>query len=194
MSPTGVYGTNYVQRALLNFQGPGWNRPEDSVYPNTRVDGEGKPLSGANKYVIHFQAGQLPPVKGFWSLTMYDTEGFFVPTRWPASHSASETSSISIKMGHLICTSRTNPRAKARKPTGFRPRRVTLCSLCDSTGQTKETPRSWTSLGSRPWCSECNRLNKRAREVCLSEVVFVAVTAHLVDVFKDMTDWPNIEE
>jgi hypothetical protein len=77
--PAGVFGTNYLQRALLNLQGPGWNRPEDAVYPIARVDSEGKPLSGAHEYVIHFAKGEQPPVKGFWSLTMYDPDGFFVP-------------------------------------------------------------------------------------------------------------------
>ena len=77
--PAGVFGTDYLQRAVLNWQGPGWNRLEDSVYPLTRVDGEGKTLNGAKRYVIHFGKGELPPVKGFWSLTLYDNEGFFVP-------------------------------------------------------------------------------------------------------------------
>ena len=77
--PTGVFGTDYLQRAVLNWQGPGWNRMEDSVYPLTRVDGEGKTLNGAKRYLIHFGKGELPPVKGFWSLTLYDNEGFFVP-------------------------------------------------------------------------------------------------------------------
>jgi hypothetical protein len=62
----------------VNWQGPGWNRPEDSVYPLAQVDGEGNALSGVNKYVLHFTKGELPDVKGFWSLTMYDSEGFFV--------------------------------------------------------------------------------------------------------------------
>jgi hypothetical protein len=76
--PSGIYGTNYLHRAFLNWQGPGWNPPEDAVYPMTTVDGEGRPLSGANNYVLHFAKGELPPVEGFWSLTMYDSEGFFV--------------------------------------------------------------------------------------------------------------------
>ena len=76
--PSGVYGTNYLHRAFVNWQGPGWNRPEDAVYPLAMVDGEGKALSGANNYVLQFAEGELPPVKGFWSLTMYDSEGFFV--------------------------------------------------------------------------------------------------------------------
>ncbi len=77
--PAGVYGTDYLQRALVNWQGPGWNRQEDAIYPIARVDGEGEQLKGTNKYVIHFASGELPPVKGFWSLTMYDSDGFFVP-------------------------------------------------------------------------------------------------------------------
>lgn len=76
--PAGILGTNYLQRAFLNWEGPGWNRAEDSVYPLTRVDSDGKTLNGVNRYVIHFANGALPPVKGFWSLTMYDSEGFFV--------------------------------------------------------------------------------------------------------------------
>jgi hypothetical protein len=76
--PAGVYGTNYLHRAFLNWQGPGWNRAEDAVYPSTRVDSEGNPLNGANNYVTHFPKGELPPVTGFWSLTMYDSDGFFV--------------------------------------------------------------------------------------------------------------------
>jgi hypothetical protein len=76
--PAGVYGTDYLRRAFLNFLGPGWNRPEDAVYLTGKVDSEGKTLSGAHDYVVHFSKGEQPPVKGFWSLTMYDAEGFFV--------------------------------------------------------------------------------------------------------------------
>jgi|SRR5271168_3763825 len=65
-------------REQLNLLGPGWNRPEDAVYLTGRVDSEGKTLSGALEYVVHFAKGEQPPVKGFWSLTMYDTEEFFV--------------------------------------------------------------------------------------------------------------------
>ncbi len=77
--PAGAYGTNYLQRAFLNLQGPGWNLPEDAVYPIARVDGDGRKLNGAHEYVIHIAKGEQPPVEGFWSLTMYDPDGFFVP-------------------------------------------------------------------------------------------------------------------
>ena len=40
---------------------------------NTSNDSEAKPLTGANRYVIHFQNGGLPPAKVFWSITLYDS-------------------------------------------------------------------------------------------------------------------------
>ena len=39
---------------------------------------EGQPLDGSNDYVLHFDADGLPPASAFWSVTMYDGEGFQV--------------------------------------------------------------------------------------------------------------------
>jgi hypothetical protein len=75
----GRYGTNYLDRAFIAAYGWGANLPEDAVYPSTSVDSDGKKLSGANPYTIHFAKGQTPPVNGFWSITMYDTGYFFCP-------------------------------------------------------------------------------------------------------------------
>jgi hypothetical protein len=74
---TGLYGTDYLQRALITAIGLGANRPQDAVYPTSEIDVEGKPYMGNNNYVMRFPKGQLPPVDGFWSLTMYDAEYFF---------------------------------------------------------------------------------------------------------------------
>jgi hypothetical protein len=57
---------------------PGANQPDDAVYPLNLVDSDGKPLNGANKYVLHFGKEELPPVEAFWSVTMYDEQGFQV--------------------------------------------------------------------------------------------------------------------
>ena len=75
---TGIYTTDYLDRALITAIGLGANRPQDAVYPTSEVDAEGKPYSGANKYIMHFDKGEMPPVNGFWSLTMYDARYFFV--------------------------------------------------------------------------------------------------------------------
>jgi hypothetical protein len=74
----GVYGTNYLQRALITAIGLGANRPQDAVYPTSEVDSDGKPYHGANKYVVHFPKGQTPPADAFWSITMYNGDYFFV--------------------------------------------------------------------------------------------------------------------
>jgi hypothetical protein len=75
---TGIYGTDYLMRALITAIGLGANRPQDAVYPTSQKDAEGKVYDGAHKYVMRFPKGQLPPVQGFWSLTMYDANYFFV--------------------------------------------------------------------------------------------------------------------
>ena len=74
----GVYGTDYLQRAFVTAIGLGANRPQDAIYPTSETDADGKSYSGANKYVVHFNKGEMPPVDGFWSLTMYNGEYFFV--------------------------------------------------------------------------------------------------------------------
>jgi hypothetical protein len=75
---TGLYGTDYLNRALVTAIGLGANLPQDAIYPMSLKDADGSDYEGKNKYVMRFAKGQLPPVKGFWSLTMYDADFFFV--------------------------------------------------------------------------------------------------------------------
>jgi hypothetical protein len=74
----GLYGTNYLQRALVTAIGLGANRPEDAVYPMSMKPSLLETYDGSKKWVMRFPPGQLPPVNGFWSLTMYDEKYFFV--------------------------------------------------------------------------------------------------------------------
>lgn len=75
---TGLYGTDYLMRALITAIGLGANRPQDAVYPTSLKDASDDAYEGANKYVIHFDKGHVPPAEGFWSITMYDAGYFFV--------------------------------------------------------------------------------------------------------------------
>ncbi|PND21876.1 hypothetical protein CN934_07465 [Ensifer sp. MMN_5] len=78
---TGIYGTNYLQRALITAIGLGANRPQDAIYPTSLKSDSGvikRAYDGSEKYVLTFKKGLTPPVSGFWSLTMYDAEYFFV--------------------------------------------------------------------------------------------------------------------
>ena len=74
----GVYGNYYLKRAMVAQMGLGANLPEDAIYPLNLSDDTGKPLDGANKYTLHFDKGATPPVNAFWSITLYDSEGFQV--------------------------------------------------------------------------------------------------------------------
>jgi hypothetical protein len=75
----GVYGNYYLKRAIFAQIGLGANVPEDAIYPLNLGDETGKPLDGANKYVLHFDNGATPPARAFWSVTLYDSEGYQVP-------------------------------------------------------------------------------------------------------------------
>lgn len=74
----GVYGNYYLKRAIVAQVGLGANLPEDAIYPLNIGDSSGKPLDGANNYRLHFAKGEAPPVNAFWSITLYDPEGFQV--------------------------------------------------------------------------------------------------------------------
>ncbi len=74
----GVYGNYYLKRAIVAQVGLGANLPEDAIYPINLGDESGKPLDGANKYSLHFDKGATPPADAFWSVTLYDSDGFQV--------------------------------------------------------------------------------------------------------------------
>lgn len=74
----GVYGDYYLKRAIVALVGLGANQPEDAIYPLLLNDADGQPLTGGNRYVLHFDKSELPPVDAFWSVTMYDADGFQV--------------------------------------------------------------------------------------------------------------------
>lgn len=74
----GVYGNYYLKRALVAQVGLGANLPEDAIYPLNLADESGKPLDGNNKYTLRFEKGATPPAGAFWSITLYDLDGFQV--------------------------------------------------------------------------------------------------------------------
>jgi hypothetical protein len=76
----GDFGNDYLPRGMANLLGPGWNRPQEAVYPLSQKDADGDKYDGGkHKYVMRFEQGKLPPAEAFWLLTMYDDDFFFVP-------------------------------------------------------------------------------------------------------------------
>ncbi len=76
----GDFGTDYVFRAQIAAVGIGANTPVESTYPIALADSAGRLFDGRHRYRMVFPKGQLPPTRAFWSLTMYDLEGFLVAT------------------------------------------------------------------------------------------------------------------
>lgn len=72
----GRYGTDYTGRAVVALGGLGANLTSDAVYPSVDDDSQGRPLDGKHRYVIRFR--EPPPAKAFWSLTVYDENGYVV--------------------------------------------------------------------------------------------------------------------
>jgi hypothetical protein len=75
----GSFGVDYRARAAIAYSAIGENLPDDAVYPSVSTDNQGRPLEGSHNYVLHFDKGQAPPVNAFWSVTAYDTDGYFIP-------------------------------------------------------------------------------------------------------------------
>jgi hypothetical protein len=73
----GRYGTDYMLRALTARYFLGALPSEDAVYLTCVHDAAGQPLHGAKRYTMHFEKDLLPPAKAFWSLTLYDDDGYF---------------------------------------------------------------------------------------------------------------------
>jgi hypothetical protein len=77
----GVYGNDYLKRAIIAQQGLGANLPQDAIYPLNVGDDTGRPLEGANAYAVHFDKDEIPPVNAFWSITLYGAKGYQVPNQ-----------------------------------------------------------------------------------------------------------------
>jgi hypothetical protein len=80
--PNGArWGTDYLSRAATAKSNMYDNAPEETRYIYTDFDKDGQRLTGGHRYTVTFAQGQLPPVNGFWSLTLYNKEHLFEPNR-----------------------------------------------------------------------------------------------------------------
>jgi hypothetical protein len=68
----GVAGDFLLRGSLQCLGGIIANDPPEAMYLNTAIDAQGEALAGSKRYLMRFAPGQLPDVKSFWSVTMYD--------------------------------------------------------------------------------------------------------------------------
>lgn len=90
----GDYGTDYELRAVVALNGIAANRPHEAIYIVGVTDSTHALLNAAHDYMIHFAAGQLPPARYFWSLTMYNQSFFLSPNPINRYELASHTASL----------------------------------------------------------------------------------------------------
>ncbi|MEV0061264.1 DUF1214 domain-containing protein [Nocardia sp. NPDC050718] len=74
-----AFGTDYLSRTAIGKSNIFVNTPNETAYYYQDLDADGDRLHGANTYTVYFAAGQVPPVRGFWSLTVYNKHHFFHP-------------------------------------------------------------------------------------------------------------------
>ena len=78
----GAYGYDYLLRATVTEGVFGANVPEEAIYAKAQTSIDGQPLNGTNKYLVHFDKGNMPPVDAFWSLSMYNATTLLVRTKF----------------------------------------------------------------------------------------------------------------
>jgi hypothetical protein len=74
-----AFGTDYLSRTAMGKANIFVNTPTETAYFYQDLDSGGNRLNGANTYAVTFDPGELPPVGGFWSLTLYNAHHFFHP-------------------------------------------------------------------------------------------------------------------
>jgi len=106
---TGRYGSEYLGRALTAYLGLGALATDEAIYAAAHFDANCQPLSGQQRYTLHFTADNLPPAQAFWSVTLYNTEDRFlygnpigrhsIGDRTPGLHYAAD-GSLTIDISH----------------------------------------------------------------------------------------------
>jgi hypothetical protein len=73
------FGTDYLSRTAMGKANIFVNTPEETTYFYQDLDSRGERLDGSHSYAVTFPPNRLPPVRGFWSLTLYNEHHFFHP-------------------------------------------------------------------------------------------------------------------
>jgi hypothetical protein len=74
-----AFGTDYFTRTAVGKSNIFVNKVNETKYFYQDLDQNGARLNGANRYTVTFGVSDLPPVRGFWSLTLYNEHHFFAP-------------------------------------------------------------------------------------------------------------------
>ncbi len=129
---TGIYGTDYLMRALVTAIGLGANRPQDAVYPTPSQEGCGWPCLQWREQVRDAvsQRATCLPLKASGRSTMYDSGYFFVNNPLNRYSISARQDLKENPDGSTDLYIQKDSRAKTRNPTGFRRQREISSSCC----------------------------------------------------------------
>ncbi len=102
----GGFETRWMDRAII--ADAAWAAPDKNISHGGAflfTDSEGQPFSGKNKYTITFDMEDLPPVTQFWSIPIYDSNGYFVAneiSRYTVNSFMLESGELTPKDGKLV--------------------------------------------------------------------------------------------
>lgn len=80
-SPIGTYGDDFLARAYIAYSGLAANVPAEEAYFRALTDSANRPLSGAKKYLLHFDRDQIPRTTAFWSINVYTPASYLAQTK-----------------------------------------------------------------------------------------------------------------
>ena len=116
----GVYGNYYLKRAIVAQLGLGANLPEDAIYPLNLGDETGKPLDGANKYMLHFDKGEIAAGQRLLvDHALRSAKDSRSPKPQPLRGQQLDAVQVQCRWLARPLSSRTRAPVTTRKPTGF---------------------------------------------------------------------------
>jgi hypothetical protein len=140
------FGTDYYTRTAVAKSNIFINRPRETRYFYQDLDAKGARLNGAaGRYSVTFQ--EVPPVNGFWSITLYYKYHFLAPNEIDRFSLGTKSDQLRYETdGSLVIQVQKERQAKTKSRTGCR--RRTMSSRCIS-GLIGRSGRSWRGAGLR---------------------------------------------
>lgn len=103
------YNTRNIKRDMIGIKGFGALPTTESIYFVGNTDSEGKKLSSENDYEIRFKKGEYPPVQAFWSVTLYDKDGWLVDNELDRYNISNQDKLTPEENGDMVVYISTNP-------------------------------------------------------------------------------------
>ena len=148
------WGTDYLNRTATAKSNMYENRPEETKYIYTDDDSQGQQLDGQNTMRSRFPRARLPPVKGFWSLTLYNAEHFFQPNALKRYSLGTKNKTLKYNAdGSLTLYAGAKSPGKDKETNWLPAPRARSRFTCARIGRIRP---SSTEHGNRPPSSRCN--------------------------------------